>query len=275
METEIINVNQADMLEALNRSEVDMQISTAKTYPRNVKKALAQMEELATMDVDTAVDCFYALHRGKGDDAKVIEGLSVRMAEIVASCWGNLRVQARIIGNDGKTITAQAVCHDLESNYAISTEVKRRITDKNGRTYNEDMQVVTGQAACAIAFRNAVLKVVPKSVTKAFMGRVRQMALGNVNELETRRQNMLTYYAKMKVTPEMLCDYVGAKSVADMTMEDVLTLLATANAIKEGTTTAEESFIKPAKEKAAQAAATAEVKTAKDAVEAAKARSSK
>lgn len=275
METEIINVNQADMLEALNRSEVDMQISTAKTYPRNVKKALAQMEELATMDVDTAVDCFYALHRGKGDDAKVIEGLSVRMAEIVAACWGNLRVQARIIGNDGKTITAQAVCHDLESNYAISTEVKRRITDKNGRTYTEDMQVVTGQAACAIAYRNAVLKVVPKSVTKAFMGRVRQMALGNVNELETRRQNMVAYYAKMKVTPEMLCDYVGAKSVADMTMEDVLTLLATANAIKEGTTTAEESFIKPAKEKAAQAAATAEVKTAKDAVEAAKARSSK
>ena len=154
---EIVQVNQAEMLQAINRSEVDMQISTAKAYPRDVQAAIKRIEDLASLDRETAEDWFYVLRRNGAAGQTTIEGLSVRMAEIIAGAWGNLRVQARIIGNDGKTITAQAVCHDLETNFAVSVEVKRRITDKQGRTYSEDMQVVTGNAACAIAFRNAVL----------------------------------------------------------------------------------------------------------------------
>ena len=91
------------MLEALNKSEIDMQIATAHAYPRNEEKALDKMAQLACMDVDTASDCFYNLERKKADGTvEEINGLSVRMAEIKAACWGNLRVQARIIGNDGQ-----------------------------------------------------------------------------------------------------------------------------------------------------------------------------
>ncbi len=108
MENEIIEIRQSDMLTAINRAEVDIQISTAKQYPREVSRVLNQIKTYATMDMETAEDCFYALRRGKGSDAQVIEGISVRLAEIIAGAWGNLRVQTRIIGNDGKTITAQA-----------------------------------------------------------------------------------------------------------------------------------------------------------------------
>ncbi len=271
---EIINISQSTMLEALNRSEVDMQIATAKAYPRDVQAALNKIETLAKMDKETAEDCFYVLRRnGSNGSQNVIEGLSVRMAEIIAGCWGNLRVQARIIGNDGKTITAQAVCHDLESNFAVSVEVKRRITGKNGQTFSEDMQVVTGNAACAIAFRNAVLKVVPKAITKNIISRVKEVALGQAIDLETSRQNIIQYFAKLGVNEQQLFGYLGINKIDEIDTEMVFELRATANAIKEGTTTVQETFVKPAEDKAAAAKAKAKSEDAKKRADEAIARS--
>jgi phosphoribosylformylglycinamidine (FGAM) synthase PurS component len=246
---EIVQVNQAEMLQAINRSEVDMQISTAKAYPRDVQAAIKRIEDLASLDRETAEDCFYVLRRNGATGQTTIEGLSVRMAEIIAGAWGNLRVQARIIGNDGKTITAQAVCHDLETNFAVSVEVKRRITDKQGKTYSEDLQVVTGNAACAIAFRNAVLKVVPKAITKKAINNIKQVALGKALDVETSRQNCIANFAKVGVTTEMLCQYLDIKSVEEIGKEQIFELRATWNAIKEGTTSVQETFVQPQEEK--------------------------
>lgn len=237
---EIIEVKQADMLAAINRSEVDMQIATAKQYPRDIQQALNRIQTLATLDEETAGDCFYTLRRGNG--GQVIEGLSVRFAEIIAGAWGNLRAQARIIGNDGRTITAQGVCHDLETNFAVSVEVKRRITDKNGKTYNEDMQVMTGNAACAIAFRNAVLKVVPKSVTKRIIEQVKQVAIGQAMDLETSRSKMIAYFSRLGVNQPALFSYLGVKRVEDVDAQMIFELRGLANALKEGTTTIAETF---------------------------------
>lgn len=260
---EIMVVPQAEMLSALNRSEVDIQIATAKQYPRDLQATLNKIETYATMDKETAEDCFYVLRRkGVGGQESVIEGLSVRMAEIIAGAWGNLRVATRIIGNDGKMITAQAVCHDLETNLAVSKEVKRRITDRNGRTFSEDMQVVTGNAAASIAFRNAVLAVIPKAVTKKVINQVKQVALGQSIDLEQSRQNLLTYFNKIGVTKEQLFFYLGVKSLDQVDKQMVFELRATANAIKEGTTTVEESFIKPFQQAQLQKEAEAKTGTA-------------
>lgn len=238
-------VQQAEMLQAINRSEVDIQIATAKQYPRDLQTTLNKIETYATMDKETAEDCFYVLRRNGAAGQQVIEGLSVRMAEIIAGAWGNLRVATRIIGNDGKMITAQAVCHDLETNLAVSKEVKRRITDRNGRTFSEDMQVVTGNAAASIAFRNAVLAVIPKAVTKKVINEVKKVALGQSIDLEQSRQNLMAYFNKIGVTQEQLFFYLGVKSIAEVDKQMIFELRATANAIKEGTTTVEESFYKP------------------------------
>lgn len=240
---EIIEVKQAEMLQAINRAEVDIQIATAKQYPRDLNVALNKIATYATMDKETAEDCFYVLRRkGSNGQDNVIEGLSVRMAEIIAGAWGNLRVQTRIIGNDGRMITAQAICHDLETNFAVSKEVKRRITDRNGRAYSEDMQVVTGNAAASIAFRNAVLAVIPKAITKKVINEVKLVALGQSIDVETARQNCIANYAKRGITEKMLCDYLGIKSVSDIDKERLFELKATLTAIKEGTTTVQETF---------------------------------
>lgn len=235
---EVMQVSNVESLAALTRSEIDVQIATAKQYPRNLARVLGNIETLATMDEEVAGSCFYTLRR----QGKVIEGASVRMAEIIASSWGNLRVQARIIGNDGKMITAQGVCHDLESNYAVSAEVKRRITDKNGHTFSEDMQVVTGNAACAIAMRNALFKVVPAALVKKVIDKAKKVSLGESMTLETSRAKMLQYFKTIGVEEKQILDYLSIEKVDEINIDMVIELRGLANAIKEGTTTAKEAF---------------------------------
>lgn len=268
---EIIEVKSVDVIQAIDRAEVDVQIATAKQYPRDVAKVLNTIKTYGQMDAETAQDCFYAVKRG-GD---LIEGISVRFAEIIAGAWGNLRVATRIIGNDGKTITAQGICHDLETNLAVSVEVKRRITDKNGKVYSEDMQVLTGNAASAIAFRNAVLKVVPKAITKKVIDETRKVALGSVRDIETRRKNVVEHAKKFGVTVEHILFYCDVSKLESIDNEMLLNLRGAFNAISEGGSTAEELFFAPLKEHKKQLAASKTATTAKEKAEQAMATSVK
>lgn len=274
MEAELIKVEKAEMLQAINRAEVDIQISTAKQYPRDLTAVLNKIKDYATMDQETAEDCFYQLKRkDKDGNDSLIEGLSIRMAEIIASAWGNLRIQTRIVGNDGKMITAQAMCHDLESNLAVCKEVSRSITTKKGYTFSQDMQIVTGNAASSIAFRNAVLSVIPKAVTKKIITEVRKVALGQEIDLEQRRTAVIDYFGKLGVTQAQIFLYIGVKSIDEIGVEKLFELRAVANAIKEGTTTVQETFVAVEKEAKAQAAATQKATTAQDKAAAAMAKS--
>lgn len=257
---EILKVSNAESLGALNRSELDAQIATAKAYPRNLSHVLNNIETLATMDEETAGACFYILRR----QGKAIEGPSVRMAEIIASSWGNIRVQARIIANDGKMITAQGVCHDLESNYAVSAEVKRRITGKDGRTFSEDMQVLTGNAACAIAMRNALFKVVPMALVKKVIDKAKQVSLGKATSLEETRTKMLDFFQKAGVDKQHIFDYLSVTKFEEIDTDMVVELRGLATAIKEGTTTVHETFFPKIGAIAPQEAVAEEVKPSDD-----------
>jgi hypothetical protein len=228
----------SDSLAQLERASIDMQISTAKRYPRDFGKVKKSMLSLATLDSDTAATCFYKLSRS----GQAIEGPSVRMAEIAVSCFGNIRAASRIIDNNGKVITAQGVCHDLENNTLISVEVKRRITDKNGKTYSEDMQVMTGNAACSIAFRNAVYKVVPLALIKPVYEEAKRCAVGDIKTLAERRTNALKFFANLGVNKEQVLAYLAKHSVESIDLSDVETLIGLSTAIKDGNTTVEEAF---------------------------------
>lgn len=245
---EIIEVNSANMLEAINRSEVDMQIVTAHKFPRDIEQCKSNMVSLACMDDAVSYNCFYHLERkDKSGERSVIEGPSVRFAEIIAACWKNLRIAARIIGNDGKTITAQGACHDLESNVAISTEVKRSILTSKGATFSQDMQVVVGNAASSIALRNAICKVVPQVLIKSVVDEVKAKALEHIKKIgvdESWSQWVAYMQQNYKVTEAMLLEYLGRKR-EELTVDDIQKLVGIYNAIQEGTTTVEETFKKP------------------------------
>src|SRR5215470_13350412 len=155
-------------LEALTRSELDVQIATARRYPRSLALFKQRALTMIRLDIETARGCFYALPRRQrqedGTFRRVnITGPSVRLAEIVATAWGNIRAGARIVAETDREVVAQGYCHDLETNNAQVMEISRRIVDRNGRRYPEDVITLTKNAACAIARRNAIYAVVPRA----------------------------------------------------------------------------------------------------------------
>lgn len=226
-------------LEALTRSEIDVQITTAKKYPRHLRRALGQAEELATVDVETAASCFYVLKR----QGKRIEGPSIRLAEIVASAWGNLRWGARPVADDGRMVTAAGYCHDLETNVARLAEVKRRVTGRDGKRYSDDMIAVTSNAACAIAARNALFGVVPRAYVDAILRKAKTVAVGDAKTLGQRRQDLVAYFRdKVGVEETMLLAYVGRETVEEISLDDLGDLHGLATALRDGTTTVDEAF---------------------------------
>lgn len=242
------NVNQISSVEVLKeeaalslmlKAEIDTQIATAKAFPRSIKHFMDRTLTIATVNENVADSCAYALTRGKKQDGSdnILEGPSVRLAEIVVGAYGNIRAGMRIIRNDGQTITAQGICHDLETNTCITLEVSRSIMqheyrfvggkrEKTGRMLrmNIDMQTVTGNAACAIAFRNAVFKVVPTALIADIYDKVKEVAKGTAETLPKRRDKALTYLRGLGVKDEQICEVLQVKHVEDIDLEK-LTLL--------------------------------------------------
>ena len=114
---------QLSVVESQERANIDMLIAMAKRYPRDIVRVKRVMEAMATLDEDTAESCNYHLER----NGKSIDGPSVRMAEIAVAAYQNIRCGSRVLSNDGKVITGQAFCHDLENNTFIAWETQRRI----------------------------------------------------------------------------------------------------------------------------------------------------
>lgn len=229
------------MLEAQTRGEIDIQIVTAKRFPRSIKAFKTKALEMATLDEETAAACFYVLPARKGSD-KPIEGPSARLAEIVASAWGHMRIEARVVGEDERFVTSRGTAWDLENNVAIAFEVRRRITGRDNRRYSDDMIGVTANAASSIALRNAVFKVVPSAFTREIYLKCREVAVGNAQTLGAKRAAMLEYFQKLGVPPAKVFAMLEVKGVEDITLDHMATLKGLATAIKEGETTVDDAF---------------------------------
>jgi hypothetical protein len=224
------DVESSSVIGQLNASEIDIQIATANKYKRDIREVKSELLDSATLDEETAASMFYRLPRG----GKHLEGPSVRLAEAAASAYGNLRFGFRVVSVDATTITAQGYCYDLQKNIAAACEVRRRITDRNGKRFNEDMIAVTGNAAGAIAFRNAVFKVVPMSVVKPALDAAKEVSLGKNKTLTQRRQEMLDWWHKKGASQDQVFAALGITGIDDLGNDELLTLRGLATAVKEG-----------------------------------------
>lgn len=230
------------------RAELDVQISTAKAYPRNAQRAMNYATELATMDEATAQSCFYCLPRKEKDGTKKeIRGGSIRLAEIVANAWGNIHAATRIIENDGRHITAEGVAWDLESNVKISMQnkVSIRFGEKDGKggyTANADMQTMLSNAASAKALRNAIFKVVPKALVDRVLERAMVFSVGDQKTVNSKVADVFDKLIKMGIDEEKILAYYGRASKSEITVDDFKSLIGVGTAIKEGYIKIEEVF---------------------------------
>jgi hypothetical protein len=224
-----------------DKAAIDVQISTAKAYPRNIKRATENAIAIVTMDLDTAKTCTYSVPRG----GKAITGPSVHLAKILAQVWGNLRIDAKVVSIEDRQLTSEAVCFDLENNLAIKTQVKRSIMGSKGR-YNDDMITVTGNAANSIALRNAVLSVVPRAIVDKVYNAAKHTITGDVSDntkLIAKRKKVIdglkdTY----NVTESEILSAIGRAAIDHITGDDLVVLIGIGTAIKDGDTTVDLAF---------------------------------
>lgn len=232
----------ASLAVQLSAAEIDQQIATARKWPRSIDNAVKSITQLATYDPETAQECIYNLPRGKGADAKVISGPSIRMAELIAQQWGNNRCDARVVHVDRKEkyIEAEGVYHDLETNTAVRTKVRRRISDKYGKIYNDDMIIVTGNAACSIALRNAILRGVPKPIWRRAYEKAIAVVRGDIQTLQARRGQLVEAFEALGVPAAQVYALAGVAGPHDVGLDQLVYLAGVYTAIRNNEVTAED-----------------------------------
>lgn len=239
---QITKVESVDVVEAKERAAYDIQIATAKRYPRDVQRAKDNSIAIATMDKETAESCGYALPRG----SKTIQGPSVHLAKILAQNWGNIRIEAKVVDITSKEIVSSAICFDLENNIAVKVEVRRKITDRYGATFNQDMITVTGNAANSIALRNAVFAVIPEQVTKAVYNSAMNMIAGDLSSEEKlikSRESAIKYFKDTyAITEQEILKAIGVGTVNAIKRDQIILLGNMKQALVDGDSTVNEMF---------------------------------
>lgn len=223
---------------SLERDQLQVQVVTAKRFPRSIKSVLVEAETMATLTIETAEACFYSVPRA----GKTISGPSIRLAEIFMSAWGHLDCGTRIKEIGKTTVTVEGFCWDMSANNKVRQETQRNITNKNGQRYNADMITTTINAAASIALRNAILRIIPRVYVDMVMQKARVVAVGDAKTLATRREAAVSYFMKSGVLAERIWAALDIKGIEDITLEHLATLTGFKTAIADKEATLDECF---------------------------------
>lgn len=238
---DLIVIQESSIVYNQDRANIDSQVATAKAYPRDIKKAVTNAIFISTMDNETAASCTYSVPRG----GKPITGPSVHLARILVQCWGNVRIDAKVVDITDKHVISESTCWDIENNVAVKIQVRRSIMTKNGRM-NDDMITVTGNAGNAIAYRNAVYNVIPKSVIEKVYKSATGLLTGDISDetklIKKRNQVVEGLKKAYGVSDEEILKAVGKSQIEYIGPDEIVVLIGIGTAIKEGDTTIDEAF---------------------------------
>lgn len=225
---------------ALARVEIDMQISTARAYPRSPSLVQKAILEMVMLDKESAEECMYAVPV----DGKPVTGPSIRFAEAVKQAWGNCSAGARVtdVSRADRYVEAEGVFLDLQTNTRTTFKTRRSISGKNGKVYSDRMITTTGNAACSIAMREAILKGVPRPVWRAAYQAVLQTIKGDIKTLGERRQRAVAAFAIYGVSAERVFERLEVSGIEDVGLDDLPELFAMFQSIKSGEGTVEDYF---------------------------------
>lgn len=234
------NDNVIQLSDGFEKANVDAQVATAKQYPRDIQKCVNNSIAIATMDYETAKSMGYALPRG----GKPITGPSVHLAKLVVSNWGNMRTEAKVVQVTDKEVVSRGIAWDLESNTASSFEVRRKIIGKSGERFNDDMITVTGNAANAIAYRNAVFAVVPKGIVEKIYRAAQGYITGDLSDetklIKKRKAIVDGFNINYGITEEEVAKLAGKAKIEAVKAEQIATLIGIAQSLKDGDTSVDD-----------------------------------
>lgn len=248
MENQGIEIVPAESLKSMIQAEQESSMDIARRYPRQITQIKSKVRAYATCDKETASSCFYS--KPVDDKGSVVEGPSIRLAEIIAATYGNIKFGSRVVGIEQRFVTVQGVAVDLENNISYSTEIKRSIWGKKGR-YGQNMIETTIKAAGAIAVRDAIYKVVPMGIFSQELELIKQVAAGTrksdgskaePKELAERAKKAVKYFVQRGVPEKRILIRLNVENIEDIAEPHLIMLTGFRNAIKDEEITIDEAF---------------------------------
>lgn len=230
------NVNQGTVAIESQRAVAEAQgkLVIAKRFPRDRIAAHAAIME-SCQRADFANEAFFSYPRGN----KTVTGATIRFAEEIARCWGNIEYGIKELSQDTGKSEMQAYAWDMETN----TMSVQNFTNPHMREVNGKMQALNTQRDIyennanmgARRLRARILAVLPSYIVEDAIKECKKTLAGKNDEpLIDRVNKMVSAFGKYGVTPGQIEKRLGRK-VETMTSEDFVDYIGIFNGIKDGT----------------------------------------
>ena len=229
------NINQGTVAIEASRAIAEAQgkLVIAKRFPRNEVEAYAKAME-ACQRPSMAAKAFYSFPRG----GQTVEGPTIRFAEELARCWGNIDYGIKELSQDDGKSEMQAYAWDLETN----AQSVQNFTNPHKREQGKKMVTLTSQRdiyennanMATRRLRSRILAILPSWFVDDAINECKKTLAGqNDIPLTDRVKKMVVAFAKLGVTQEQI-ERRLKKKIETMNAEDFVEYTGIYNAIKNG-----------------------------------------
>lgn len=241
------NINQGTVAVESSRAIAEAQgkLIIAKRFPRDEVQAYAKAIQ-ACQRPQMANSAFYSFPRGKGNN---VSGPSIRFAEELARCWGNIDYGIKELSRDSGKSEMQAYAWDMETN-TISlqnfTNPHRREVSGKMMDLSSDRDIYELNANMAARrLRARILAVLPNWLVDDCIAECKKTIAGqNDVPLIDRVRKMLSQFEKFNITKEMIEKRIG-HTIETTSQEEFVDLVGIFNSLKDKQTTVADWFEQP------------------------------
>ena len=214
-------------------AEAQGKLVIAKRFPRNEVDAYAKAME-ACQRPTMAAKAFYSFPRG----GQTVEGPTIRFAEELARCWGNIDYGIKELSQDDGKSEMQAYAWDLETN----AQSVQNFTNPHQREQGKKMVKLTSQRdiyennanMATRRLRSRILAILPSWFVEDAIEECKKTLAGrNDTPLIDRVKKMVVAFAKLGVTQEQI-ERRLKKKIDTMNADDFVEYTGIFNAIKQG-----------------------------------------
>lgn len=203
--------------------EVQAMLIIAQSYPRDQARSYMRIME-SCKRLSLAEKSMYSYPRG----GTTVTGPSIRLAEVLAQNWGNLKMGVREIERGDGYSLAESFCWDLEMNVYQTKEfeVPHEISTKQGKKIITDSRDIYELVANngSRRLRACILGIIPADITESAVQQCKAtLEKGSGEPLVDRIKKMLMNFAEYEigVSHEMIEERLGHKMDLTTTAEIV------------------------------------------------------
>ena len=241
------NINQGTIAIESSRAIAEAQgkLVIAKRFPRDEVASYNKAIE-ACQRRSMAEKAFYSYPRS----GQTVEGPTIRFAEELARCWGNVDYGIKELSQDDGKSEMQAYAWDLETN----AQSVQNFTNPHKREANKKIVTLTSLRdiyennanMAARRLRSRILAILPAWFVDGCIEECKKTLAGKSEEpLIDRVKKMVVAFTRFGVTQEQIENRLK-KKVSEMNSDDFVEYVGIYNAIKGGESKVAEWFEAPA-----------------------------